>query len=159
MCSNLNGMKNLLYLLLFSVLSLCFACSKCCVEPNMEQSFIIDGPWQLISATAYGTQGSVSRYVGTAADSVIFGFTTSADGSVNYTSLISFIGNRKVEYAYGLTESSIQCTPAWKSGYSDQMKILYCTPAFLVFSMDKNNRTSSAEIEIDSLKKIRSWKR
>lgn len=126
------------------------------VEPKSElmKAYLIDGPWQLVSSTQYNISGSVVRYIGSPADSVIFGFSPGNNSSVNFTGITSFIENKIVQYSYSVTDSAILCTPSWKSGYTNEMKIQNCTDFALVFKIYKNS-SSATDMEIDSLKKIR----
>lgn len=152
-------MKKLLYVVLIVGMVLLFGCKKCCLPPDMTAYYLTSGPWQLISASEYGSSGVVTRYAGTQADSVIFNFVVRNGGAMQYTDLVSFIGNTKREYTYDLKDSYIQCTPAWKNGYSNDMQILQCTSGLLVFSVNQHNGASTGDVEIDSFKLIRYWGR
>lgn len=147
---------NILSFLCFAVLAV--GCKKNpSIEPSSEliKAYLIDGPWQLVSSNQYNGSGSVVRYVGSAADSVIFGFGPGSNSSVNYTTLTSFIANTKNQFSYTVVDSVIFCTAAWKPGYSNEIRIQSCTDLSLVFKINKNNASSNTDGEIDSLKKIR----
>jgi len=126
-------------------------------------SRLIDGPWQLISATKLNYYGSNARVIGTAADSLLFQWRFDNYGNVQLTYIESYIGGTYNKCAYKLTPYSygtpniydtILCTPAFRNSYSDTIFVSSFTDKLLVFQVQyKNGNTSITEL--DSLKKIR----
>lgn len=125
-------------------------------QSELLKSYLIDGPWQLISLTNYCSSGNISRYQGLVADSVIFGFGPGTNASVNFTSITSFIGGTKFQFGYNIKDSAIICSTDWKIGFSDTLYIKSCSDYSLVFQVRNYSSNPNLNgIEIDSLKKTR----
>jgi hypothetical protein len=150
------------FIIIILVLFFGFSCSKGTQAPPVPlSSDLIDGPWQLMSATEKNSNGSINVYTGISADSVLFLLSYDNNGNVKSTNITSFIGGINKQYGYkilseGISNSidTIVCSTAWKSGYSDTLMVTKFTDHLLVFHIEYSTINGTG-IEIDSLKKIR----
>ena len=141
----------------------CFVmCKKNEVLPKVPlDSILIDGPWQLISATQFSRSGIISnRSIGLNADSVIFQFAANSNNNLVLTNIKSYIIGTNTNCTYNIIGSAgtpnpydtIVCNPAWKPQYSDTLFVSGFSDQLLVFKINNSNG-----YEVDSLKKIRCW--
>src|ERR1017187_1692196 len=96
------GIRQYLYfIIIILALSFGFSCSKGTQAPPVPlSSDLIDGPWQLVSATGMNSNGSINTYIGTTADSVLFPWAYDNNGNVQSTNITSFIGGINKQYGY-----------------------------------------------------------
>jgi hypothetical protein len=123
------------------------------------EGWLIDGPWQLISATNYNAQNKISVYIGQKKDTLTFGYASGTNSNVVLTSISAYINNISSTCSYQLypTDTSIICKPAWRPNYSDTIFIKSFSDNLLVFEVKNYNQGAINQIEIDTLKKIRFW--
>ncbi len=122
---------------------------------TLLQSWISDGPWNLLSATRYNTSGMISRYRGNAMDTLTFGITSDLNGNVVRTGAgININGVYTIcPYQLNLLDTTVTLGPSCRPNYNDTIYVNYFSEDLMVLKM----KFDSADIhyrELDSLKKM-----
>jgi hypothetical protein len=139
-----------------------FSCAKGTQAPKVPlSSYLIDGPWQLISATAMNLNGTNNTYIGLPGDSLSFPWSYDNNGNVSATHFNSYIGGVFNQFIYTILSEgtsniydTLICSPNWKTGFSDTLLITSFSDHLLVFQVAYSTPNGTGK-EIDSLKKIR----
>lgn len=152
------------FIYIFFVLQLVFILPAC--KKTVESEFplyivleghLTDGPWRFVSATTSYSNGTQSRYVGGALDSVVFQLGAIGNLSLYPSNVLSHIDgiNRtsKWSHPYGYT---LTISPSWRNGLSDTVLCTSISDYLMVFKIKTATATGEG-YEIDSLKKIRFW--
>ena len=162
------SMKAILFTVILISLGL-FSCKKS-GEPGgipdgyrlvLLQSWLRDGPWQLVSSTKVNfNTGTTTRYTGQPTDSIAFLYDFDAYVNVVETKMYSVIGGVYNECGYKLLppikDTAVVCFPYWKPGYLDTIRIKSFSEESLVLQV-KINDSSFTGYEIDTLKKLAFW--
>jgi hypothetical protein len=150
-------------LLVGVAISLAMSCSKQIpnnsVDPPLVllQSWISDGPWQLVSATRYNSSGTINNYRGNIMDTLQFGYTSDSNQNVVRTAAGMYIKGVYTVCRYQVPpDSTIIFGQSCRLGYNDTIKLSSFSENLIVFKV----KFDSADIhcwEVDSLKKMYFW--
>jgi hypothetical protein len=161
--SVISGFNNFLFFSFIGLLfSAGFSCAKGTQAPHVPlSSDLIDGPWQLISATGMNLNGTNNTYIGLPGDSLTFLWSYDNNYNVSSTHFNSYIGGVFNQFSYTILSEgksniydTLICSPNWKTGFSDTLLVTSFSDHLLVFQVAYSTPNGSGK-DIDSLKKIR----